>query len=65
MITYGQGIRWGDTYYAVEGYETHEEAVKAVLQIVEPKGWTNPKWYQFWRWNDTRLTTNNPDRKGL
>jgi len=36
------------------GQPTLEEAKKRAIKIAIDTGWTPPKWWQWWRWNDTR-----------
>lgn len=61
MATFGHSVTWHDrdgciTQVFVAGLSSPElallEAVKSALQA----GWTEPKWYQWWRWQETRLS---------
>ena len=59
MTKYGQTIKWTefpDLWYktTVNGCNTLEEARTSALRSAKKMGWTYPKWYQFWRWNDTK-----------
>jgi hypothetical protein len=61
---YGQGLAWTDITgrhheITVSGCDTWEEAAREVIRLAEKDGWTPPRWWQFWRWNDTR-----PDKWG-
>jgi hypothetical protein len=58
-MKYGQIIKW--TWFDgskenVEVYdcETMEEALGRSVCLAEASGWTYPKWWEWWRWNDTR-----------
>lgn len=53
MITYGAWIitNRGETW-SVEGYATPGEAKAAVRAFAKEGGWTEPKWWQFWRWGE-------------
>lgn len=57
-ITYGRTLRFSNIAQIVTvevgGYNTPEEAAKAVREIADEMKWTPPKWWQWWRWNDTR-----------
>lgn len=35
--------------------ETPEKAMMLALAASIRDGWTPPKWWQWWRWGDTRL----------
>lgn len=57
---YGQIIRWTDfdgskTTVSVNGFETLEEARAAAVRSAKDSGWTPPRWWQWWRWEDTRI----------
>ncbi|MDE2096884.1 MAG: hypothetical protein KGL39_06515 [Patescibacteria group bacterium] len=61
-MTYGQTIMWTDfrgdvTTITYSGFPTIEEARKCVIESAARQGWTPPKWWQYWRWNDTRLNS--------
>jgi hypothetical protein len=60
-IKYGQEITWtsitGDkARVSVDGGDLPEEAVAEAIKLAKRYGWTPPKWWQFWRWSDTRPT---------
>jgi hypothetical protein len=62
MEKYVQEIKWtikpGHTKsISVEGNEGQSlESVQAMAAAYAKQwGWTPPKWWQWWRWNDTRL----------
>ena len=53
-ICYGQTIVWGNrNSISVNGCATPEEAKQKAIEIAKRLGWTNPKWWQFWRAGDT------------
>jgi len=57
-MKYSQEITYTDfwgckTTCGVIGYENIEEAKKDAVYLAEKDGWTNPKWWQWWRRNDT------------
>ncbi len=57
MGTWGYEIVWGNEVYSGWGYATLAEAVAAQDRIFEElkrEGWTQPRWWQWWRANDTR-----------
>ena len=59
-MSYGQTIKWtefwGDKYTASRtGHETLEIAQKLVLEDAKKLGWTPRRWWQCWRWHDTKV----------
>jgi hypothetical protein len=62
-VTYGVTIRWtdrnGQQSCGVDGCETREEAWEQAEGFARRGGWTPPKWWQWWRWHDTRLPSAN------
>ena len=59
-VTYGCEIRhtqWGGTRttYSVSGCKTVHEAIRQATALALLDGWTNPKWWQWWRRNDNRI----------
>lgn len=56
--TYGFEIKWGDRTYKSHGYATFEAMAAARREefdrMAREDGWTQPRWWQFWRINDTR-----------
>lgn len=59
--TFGRQIVWtefgGDKVsVAVSGCADHQEAFEEALRLATMDGWTPPRWWQFWRWGDTRVT---------
>lgn len=55
--THGYWIRWGDLTLHGEGFPSRDEmetARAAMFDELEKDGWTQPKWWQFWRRADTR-----------
>lgn len=60
MITYGQNITYTDFYgykttSCVSGCGTPEEALQQAIELIKDDGWAQPKWWQWWRWHDTRV----------
>jgi hypothetical protein len=60
MISYGQTIRWTDFDGTISritnsGYDSADEARHEAIERARELGWTPPKWWQFWRWDDTRI----------
>lgn len=56
---YGQTIRWTRfdgtvTTFGVTDCDSFEEARRKAVEWAESAGWTPPKWWQFWRWHDTK-----------
>lgn len=61
MVTYGQSIVWtsfgGDrSCINVDGCLTPEEARRDAINSAKRLGWTPPRWWQWWRWDDTRIS---------
>jgi hypothetical protein len=59
-MTCAQEIHWtelnGDRHNVSSGWHGSLEAARwEALQMAKAFGWTPPRWWQFWRWNDTRL----------
>lgn len=58
VIIYGQTIRWTSfdgsrQSVEVTGYDLY--AVKeATERLAREAGWLPARWWQFWRWGDTR-----------
>lgn len=59
--TYSAEVRWStiwDTYTTplkVSGYPTQDAAWEALLTTLYAEGWTPPRWWEAWRWQDTRV----------
>lgn len=53
-ITY-TSFNGGSTTCGVDGCETQEQAWYEALELAYMDGWTQPKWWQWWRWGDTRV----------
>lgn len=49
--------QWGS-----RGHLTHEEALAAAWELAHKYGWKPAKWWQFWRWADTKPTTTSEDK---
>lgn len=58
MTTYGYSIEWttrsGRQSVGVDGCSTAIKAYEKTVQFAKDCGWTPPRWWQFWRWSDTR-----------
>lgn len=60
MATFGQIVRWttfdGNVFtFELSGYSTVEEAKFDALRRAKVVGWTPPRWWQWWRRDDTTL----------
>ncbi len=44
----------GTTTVTVRGYDTVEEAKNKAIELMG--GYTNPKWWEFWRYRDNKLS---------
>jgi hypothetical protein len=58
---YGRYIEWttldGRKYRVDSRFHYNiEEATKEALTFAKLLGWTPPRWWQWWRWGDTRFT---------
>jgi len=56
MTTHGYTIKAGDTTYSVSGCPNGTWAFLKCIRFAKMGGWTNPKWYEFWRHGDTRFS---------
>jgi hypothetical protein len=67
MATYGRSIEWHMSgalqRFSVEGHETPEAAFQDVLAWVIKHKWTPPRWWQFWRWNESYWNWDKEERK--
>lgn len=41
--------------WSVDGQPTREEAQRICIEAAIEGGWTPPRWWQWWRWGDTRI----------
>jgi len=64
METYAQEIKW--TKYnkqqqkvIIRGCNSVDEARAKIMVWAYDNGWTNPKWWQWWRKNDTKFSTSD------
>ncbi len=60
MISYGFVISWSDFdgsrhSISVDQCGNPAKAFARALSHAIKMGWTPPKWYQWWRWGETRL----------
>ena len=53
-ITYTE-LFHGRTTCGVMGHEDLEMAMVEATQLALSDGWTQPRWWQWWRWGDTRV----------
>jgi len=57
-VRYGYTLRWtardGTRTVRTSEAETPELAVAAAVYVARAAGWTPPRWWQFWRWRDSR-----------
>lgn len=66
--TYGYSIQWttfcgGKTSAGVSEMPSPEVAYHEALAFAIRCGWTPPRWWQFWRWSDTRPVPPTEDFK--
>lgn len=58
-IGYGITITWtkldGQCKFASRNFSNLDEAWREALDLARAEGWYPPKWWEFWRWMDTRL----------
>lgn len=56
---YGITITWttlgGQRKFKSLNFPDYEEAWRVALDLARADGWYPPKWWQIWRWRDTRL----------
>ena len=55
--SWGYIIRWGSLELGANGFSTYEQMEKsrqASFDLLAVDGWTQPRWWQFWRSRDTR-----------
>jgi hypothetical protein len=50
--------------YNMGGYASQSEMELARQGLMEMIGWTPPKWWQWWRWNDSRIPDNSVSATG-
>lgn len=58
---YNQSVKWTDfngnvTKVEVQGFSSSKEAKTRALESAKEFGWTPPRWWQWWRWNDTQVS---------
>lgn len=58
---YARHIAWGKTVMTVSGCKSWADATNKVLDLAIRQGWTNPKWWQFWRYGDTIIEQESID----
>lgn len=51
-ITHGLRIKYGGSTYGISGCSSREEAADAMADILVDRGYTFPKPWQFWRWDE-------------
>lgn len=47
----------------VSGCETFEDARLKAEEMAWHSGWTNPRWWQWWRWGDRKVYLVEPKIK--
>ena len=65
---FGQTIRWtdlgGDEHAVrVNGCTSPQEALKEATRMACEMGWTPRRWWQFWRYSDTKVPFPVPDKE--
>lgn len=60
-MKWSQSIQWtkfvgGTTRITVGNCDSEEEAIAEAKKYARSLGWRPPRWWEFWRWFDTRLT---------
>ena len=45
----------GINLYSVYDARSKHEAISNCVKIAVNSGWDNPRWWQFWRWGDTKV----------
>jgi hypothetical protein len=61
QLGHGYTVVWtrfgeGRSTFHACGFSTPEEADKSRAESLRGYGWEPPKWWQWWRWDDTRPT---------
>lgn len=59
-LTFGCIIRWndgrgGEHIVSVSNCATWSDARSRAIAEATRMGWTAPRWWQWWRWKDTRV----------
>lgn len=59
-MSFGYQVVWNRNpgeraVYEESGFETRDEMYAARDELLREIGWTPPRWWQYWRWDDTRL----------
>lgn len=59
VVTYGKTITWRSfggltVSAAASGCSSPEEAEREALDYAKQMGWTPAKWWQWWRWRDSK-----------
>ena len=57
MSGYGYSFTWkvknGSTTIEGQGFETQKEAISAMWFALYAFGYRPPRWFEFWRWQET------------
>ena len=53
-MTYGYDFSWGNTRVRGEGFRSLDESRARLWAALDAFGYVEPKWYEFWRWGETR-----------
>lgn len=56
-IIYHSSIFSDKIVFEVDGCDSFQQAKLECKKFAELFGWRNPRWYEFWRWKDTKLFT--------
>lgn len=67
-MKHGQSITWTSrhgmkTTITVRDCDTKEQALRMAIESAKKFGWTEPKWWQWWRWDDITLRIPNGNAK--
>lgn len=73
MATYGKSIKWQEKWIGpimtvtADNCDTMEEAERQAISLALERGWTPPKWWQFWRWGEPEVDLRllNPPEKPI
>jgi hypothetical protein len=52
------GGRCGVSVTPLHPTEPPSETRRRLIEAAREAGWTPPRWWQWWRWNDTRVVGN-------
>lgn len=55
-MKYSFTVKSGNNSWTASGHDSLEEAVREAFKMAYKHGWQPPRWWEFWRIRDTRLT---------